>query len=175
MGVQAMKRNQDLELENLLPEDAAWAGFLSDAAELREVDENAAPKVLNALKLERSEAMNQTLLERSEAMNQTLLERSEAMNQTLLEREQNATWANYLSSGAVLRPVDYASVKPALNAVKLERTRARKVLQLNIMKFVTASAAVAAVMIGVLVFRPASTDADPTEAFTAYQEASQGW
>jgi hypothetical protein len=153
MGVQAMKRNQDLELENLLPEDAAWAGFLSDAAELREVDENAAPKVLNALKLERSEAMNQTLL----------------------EREQNATWANYLSSGAVLRPVDYASVKPALNAVKLERTRARKVLQLNIMKFVTASAAVAAVMIGVLVFRPASTDADPTEAFTAYQEASQGW
>lgn len=137
-----MKRNQDLELENLEPEDATWANFLSSAAELREADENAAPTVLNALKL---------------------------------EREQAATWTNYLSSGSVLRPVDYASVKPALSAVKLERTRTRKVLRLNIMKFVTASAAVAAVMIGVLVFRPASTDADPTEAFTAYQEASQGW
>jgi hypothetical protein len=137
-----MKRNPDVKLANLEPEDATWAHFLSSAAELREVDENAAPKVLNALKL---------------------------------ERETGATWNNYLSSGAVLRPVDYASVKPALEAVKLERTRARKVLQLNIMKFVTASAAVAAVMIGVLVFRPASIDADPTEAFTAYQEASQGW
>jgi hypothetical protein len=137
-----MKRNQDLKLENLSPEDAAWAGFLSGAAGLREVDQNAAPTVLNALKL---------------------------------ERETDATWAKYLSSGAVLRPVDYASVKPVLNALKLERTRARKVLRLNIMKFVTASAAVAAVMIGVLVFRPASSDADPTEAFTAYQEASQGW
>ncbi len=137
-----MKRNQDLELEHLEPEDGAWAGFLSGAAELREVDENAAPKVLTALKL---------------------------------EREQDATWANYLSGGAVLRPVDYASVKPALEALNLERTRARKVLRLNIMRFVTASAAVAAVMIGVLVLRPASTDADPTEAFTAYQEASQGW
>jgi hypothetical protein len=137
-----MKRNQDLELENLPPEDAAWANFLSSAVNLREVDENAAPKVLNALKL---------------------------------ERETDGSWANYLSSGAVLRPQDYASVKPALEAVKLERTYARKVLRLNIMKFVTASAAVAAVMIGALVFRPASTDADPTEAFTAYQEASQGW
>jgi hypothetical protein len=137
-----MKRNQDLELENLLPEDAAWASFLSVAADLREVDKNAAPKVLNALKL---------------------------------ERETDVTWAKYLSSGAVLRPVDYSSVKPALEAVKLERTRVRKVLHLNIIKFVTTSAAVAAVMIGVLVFRPASTDADPTEAFTAYQEASQGW
>ncbi len=137
-----MKRDQDLELEHLEPEDATWAGFLSSAVNLREVDENAAPKVLSALKL---------------------------------EREHNATWAKYLSSGAVLRPVDYASVKPALEAVKLERTRARKVLRLNIMKFVTASAAVAAVMIGVFVFRPISHDADPTEAFTAYQEASQGW
>ena len=137
-----MKRNQDLELANLEPEDVTWANFLSGAVNLREVDENAAPKVLNALKL---------------------------------ERETNATWASYLSSGAVLRPLDYASVKPALEAVKLERTYARKVLRLNIMKFVTASAAVAAVMIGVLVFRPASVDADPTEAFTAYQEASQGW
>ncbi len=137
-----MKRNQDLELANLKPEDATWANFLSNAADLREVDQNAAPKILNALKL---------------------------------EREHDTAWANYLSSGAVLRPVDYASVKPALEAVKLERTYARKVLRLNIMKFVTASAAVAAVMIGVLVFRPTSTDADPTEAFTAYQEASQGW
>ena len=137
-----MKRNQDLELENLSSEDAAWAGFLSGAVKLREVDENAAPKVLNALKL---------------------------------EREHDAAWTNFLSGGAVLRPVDYASVKPALVALKLERTRARKVLRLNIMKFVTASAAVAAVMIGVLVLRPASNDADPTEAFTAYQEASQGW
>jgi hypothetical protein len=137
-----MKRHQDIELEHLEPEDAAWAGLLSSAVELREVDENAAPKVLSALKL---------------------------------EREQDAAWAKYLSSGAVLRPVDYEGVKPALEAVKLERTRARKVLRLNIMKFVTASAAVAAVMIGVLVFRPASSDADPSEAFTAYQEASQGW
>ena len=48
-----MKRNQDLELENLSSEDAAWAGFLSGAVKLREVDETAAPKVLNALKLER--------------------------------------------------------------------------------------------------------------------------
>jgi hypothetical protein len=172
-----MKRNQAVELENLMPEDAAWAGFLSGAASLREVDENAAPTVLNALKLERSDPSpsGAFLGSRSEAMNQALLERSEAMNQTLLEREHDASWAKYLSSGAVLRPVDYASVKPALEAVKLERTRARKVLRLNIMKFVTASAAVAAVMIGVLVFRPASSDADPTEAFTAYQEASQGW
>ena len=45
-----MKRNQAVELANLEPEDAAWASFLSSAAELREVDENAAPKVLNALK-----------------------------------------------------------------------------------------------------------------------------
>jgi hypothetical protein len=137
-----MKRDKDLELENLNPDDAAWAGFLSAASDLRSVDENAAPKVLNALKL---------------------------------ERERDAAWAKYLSSGAVLRPVDYASVKPALEAVKLERIRARKVLQLNIMKFVTASAAIAAVVIGAIVFRPISTDADPTEAFTAYQEASQGW
>jgi hypothetical protein len=170
-----MKRDKDLELEHLLPEDSSWASFLSSAADLREVDQMAAPKVLIALKLERSEAMNQTLLERSEAMNQTLLERSEAMNQTLLEREHDASWAKYLSSGAVLRPVDYASVKPAVAALKLERTRARKVLQLNIIRFVTTSAAVAAVVIGAIVFQPVSPDADPTEAFTAYQEASQGW
>jgi hypothetical protein len=137
-----MKRDKDLELENLNPDDAAWAGFLSGASDLREVDENAALKVLNALKL---------------------------------EREHDATWAKYLSSGVVLRPVDYASVKPALNAVNLERTRARKVLQLNIIRFITTSAAVAAVVIGAIVFRPVNPDADPTEAFTAYQEASQGW
>jgi hypothetical protein len=148
-----MKRNKDLELEHLLPEDSSWASFLSSAADLREVDQMAAPKVLIALKLERSEAMNQTLL----------------------EREHDASWAKYLSSGAVLRPVDYASVKPAVAALKLERTRARKVLQLNIIRFVTTSAAVAAVVIGAIVFQPVSPDADPTEAFTAYQEASQGW
>jgi hypothetical protein len=137
-----MKRNQDLELEHLEPEDAAWANFLSGAADLREVDQNAASTVLNALKLERT---------------------------------HDASWAKYLSSGAVLRPVDYASVKPALNAVNLERTRARKVLRLNVIRFVTTSAAVAAVVIGALVFRPVSHDADPTEAFAAYQEANQGW
>ncbi len=144
-----MKTDKDLELKNLNAEDAAWAGFLSNAADLREVDNNASSNVLKALKLERTQ------------------------NLVVADGE---TWANYISSGAVLRPVDYASVKPVLAAVHLERTKNRKILRLNIMRFVTASAAVAAVVIGVIVFQPQRiTEADPTEAFAAYQEASQGW
>lgn len=142
-----MKREKDLELESLNPGDAAWANLLSSAADLREVDENASTRVLSALKLERAQHLEPS----------------------------DETWANYLSSAAVLRPVDYSSVKPTLLAVKLEQTRAKKVLRLNIMKFVTASAAIAAVVIGAIVFRPVNIEADPNEAFAAYQEANQGW
>jgi hypothetical protein len=142
-----MKRQKDLELESMNPSDAAWANLLSSAADLREVDENASAKVLNALNLERTQNLEGC----------------------------DETWAKYLSSAAVLRPVDYGSVQPALIALRLERARVQKVWRLNIMKFVTASAAIAAVVIGVIVFRPISTEADPNEAFAAYQEANQGW
>jgi hypothetical protein len=142
-----MKRQKDLELESMNPSDAAWANLLSSAADLREVDENASAKVLNALNLERTQNLEGC----------------------------DETWAKYLSSAAVLRPVDYGSVQPALIALRLERARVQKVWRLNIMKFVTASAAIAAVVIGAIVFRPISTEADPNEAFAAYQEANQGW
>lgn len=142
-----MKRQKDSELESLNPSDAAWANLLSSAADLREVDENASAKVLRALKLERTQNLERC----------------------------DETWAKYLSGATVLRPVDYGSVQPALSALRLERARVQKVWRLNIMKFVTASAAIAAVVIGAIVFRPTSTEADPNEAFAAYQEANQGW
>jgi hypothetical protein len=141
-----VKRDKDLELEGMNQDDGAWAKLLSGAADLRDLDENATSQVFKALNLERQQNSEIT----------------------------SPVWDNYLSSAAVLRPVDYGSIKPTLATMKLERLRSHKILRLNIMKLVTASAAVAAVVVGTLIFSHPS-EADPTDAFTAYQEASQGW
>jgi hypothetical protein len=90
-----------------------------------------------------------------------------------LERQENPAWNAYLSSATTLRPVDMAVVQPALQAVKLERKKTQ-VLRLNITRAVAGFAAAAAVAAGFVLLSP-SASADPSEAYSVYQEASTGW
>ena len=93
-----------------------------------------------------------------------------------LERQYTAdgsSWAQYLSGAAQLQDSDFGAVQPALKAVRLERHRVRQWYG-SIKRFIATAAAVAAVVAAVAVFSP-SLSADPTEAYSAYQEAARGW
>jgi lipase chaperone LimK len=124
--------------------DNAWAGFLSVAATKSSADLEVTPRVLNALQQERASVAD------------------------------GSAWARYLSSGAVLNPVDANAVRPALQAVRLERVRSQR-WRLNVTRWVAGAMATAAVVAAVLVFNPPSASADPSEAYNAYQEAARGW
>ena len=95
-----------------------------------------------------------------------------------LKRERDgvadgSAWATYLSKAAQLNERDAGAVQPALAAVRRERQRLEH-WRLNVTRFVTAAAAAAAVVVAVTVLRPAAS-ADPSDAYSAYQEASRGW
>jgi hypothetical protein len=89
------------------------------------------------------------------------------------ERATDPTWTNYLSKAAQLRPVDMAAVAPTLKALQLERQK-HKVLRLNLTRAIAGFAAAAVAAVAFVVLTP-SPSADPTEAYTAYQEANSGW
>lgn len=104
----------------------------------------------------------------------------EATNRVLgalkLEREgvaDGSPWAQYLSSAAQLSDTDARAVQPALQAVRLARQQARR-WRLNVTRFVAGAAAAVAVVAAVSVFSP-SASADPSDAYSAYQEAARGW
>ena len=81
-------------------------------------------------------------------------------------------WDRALSRAAALRDADFAAVRPALQAVHTERQRVQH--GRLVLSRVIAGFAAAAVIAGALVLR-APAAADPSEAYTAYQEANQGW
>lgn len=84
-----------------------------------------------------------------------------------------SAWARYLSGAAQLQSRDFDAVQPALRAVQLERHRVRQWHD-SITRFIATTAAVAAVVAAVAVFSP-PLSADPTDAYSAYQEAARGW
>jgi hypothetical protein len=81
-------------------------------------------------------------------------------------------WDRSLSRAAQLRDVDFAAVNPALQSVK--QARHHRQHRRLVLSRVIAGFAAAAVIAGALVLR-APAAADPSEAYTAYQEANQGW
>jgi hypothetical protein len=104
----------------------------------------------------------------------------EATNRVLsaikLERagvEDGSSWAKFLSDAAQLSPDDAAVTSPVLQAVRLERGRVHR-WRVNVTRFVAGAAVAAAVIAAVAVFSPA-TSADPSDAYSAYQEAARGW
>jgi hypothetical protein len=141
----------NLNQADLEPEDAAWANFLSNAAsegQLQSIDTDEAviSRTLELLKHERSEL------------------------------ESDPIWAARLSSTAQLRAVDHDATKVVLAGLQRERTRSRRahVIQLGT-RWLAGTGLVAAVIAGVLLRAPASASVDPSEAYQAYQEASEGW
>ncbi len=140
---------EDLNLEDLNPDDASWARLLSSASQLSDADENATDSVLARLRTERAQPLEAT----------------------------QEDWDRSLSRAAQLRDIDFAAVNPALQAVKQERHH-RQYRRL-VFSRVIAGFAAAAVIAGALVLRAPSASnlgaADPSEAYTAYQEANQGW
>ena len=124
--------------------DDAWAGFLSSATREGSADLEVTPRVLNALREERQSVAD------------------------------GSAWARYLSSAAVLNLVDTNAIRPALQAVRLERVRAQR-WRLNVTRLVAGAMATAAVVAALLVFTPKTTGVDPSEAYSAYQEAARGW
>ena len=92
------------------------------------------------------------------------------------ERERTADgspWARYLSSAVQLQHADFEAVQPTLQALRLERRRVRQWRGL-VTRLIATTAAVAAVVAAVAVFSP-PISADPTDAYSAYQEAARGW
>ena len=93
-----------------------------------------------------------------------------------LERQPTAdgsAWARYLLSAVQLQQSDFGAVQPALRALQLERRRNVQWRE-SVTRFIAGAAAVAAVVAAVAVFSP-SRSADPTAAYSAYQEAARGW
>ena len=84
-----------------------------------------------------------------------------------------SSWARYLSSAVQLHSTDFDAVQPALRALKLERRRVRQWRE-SVTRLIATIAAVAAVVAAVAVFSP-PLSADPTDAYSAYQEAARGW
>ena len=82
-------------------------------------------------------------------------------------------WARYLSSAVQLQDADFEAVRPTLQALKLERRRVRQWRE-SVTRLIATTAAVAAVVAAVAVFSP-PLSADPTDAYSAYQEAARGW
>lgn len=93
-----------------------------------------------------------------------------------LERQRTgngSSWARYLSSAVQLQSADFGAVQPTLRALRLERQRVRQ-WRGAVRRLIATTAAVAAVVAAVAVFSlPVS--ADPTDAYSAYQEAARGW
>jgi hypothetical protein len=144
-------KTNNLNLTDLEPEDAGWANFLSSAAsdsQLQSIndDEAVISRTLEFLKHERN------------------------------DHESDPVWAARLSSAAQLRAVDHDATKVVLAGLQRERTRSRRahVIQLGT-HWLAGTGLVAAVIAGVLLRAPASASVDPSEAYQAYQEASEGW
>jgi hypothetical protein len=89
------------------------------------------------------------------------------------ERAADPAWASYLSSAVQLRPVDFAAAAPTLAMLRLERQK-RKTLRLTLTRAIAGVAAAAVAAVAFVVLTPTAS-ADPTEAYTAYQEANIGW
>ncbi|MGL5003552.1 MAG: hypothetical protein ACRDAM_11480, partial [Casimicrobium sp.] len=86
---------KDQEFDNTTANDSSWAEFLSSAAQLEDRDQQAADRVLAALRTER------------------------------MSSPEDLQWSRYLSAAAQLRPVDQGAVKPALQALQTVRTKRR--------------------------------------------------
>jgi hypothetical protein len=146
----------NLNHTDLEPEDAGWANFLSNAAsesQLQSIndDEVVIARTLGFLKRERSESA--------------------------VSDQGDPVWAARLSSAAQLRAVDHDATKVVLAGLQLERIHSRRahVIQLGT-RWLAGTGLVAAVIAGVLLRAPAAASiADPSEAYQAYQEASEGW
>jgi hypothetical protein len=141
----------NLNQSDLEPEDSSWANFLSSAAnnsQLQSIndDEVVISRTLEFLKRERNET------------------------------ETDPLWAARLSSAAQLRAVDHDATKVVLAGLQRERSRSRRahVIQLGT-RWLAGTGLVAAVIAGVLLRAPANASVDPSEAYQAYQEASEGW
>jgi hypothetical protein len=139
------------ELEVDTPEAASWANFLSNAASEGQShginDEAVISRTLEFLKRERNES------------------------------KFDPVWAQHLSSAAQLRAVDRDATKVVLTRLQRERIGSRRtqVIQLGT-RWLAGTGLVAAVIVGVLLRAPASPSiADPSEAYQAYQDASEGF
>lgn len=151
-----MNDNQkNLNQPDLEPEDA-WANFLSSAASESQLqiindDEAVISRTLEFLKRERSEP-------------------------AVFDQVGDPVWAIRLSNAAQLRAVDHDATKMVLAGLQRERQRSRRahVIQLGT-RWLAGTGLVAAVIAGVLLRAPASASVDPSEAYQAYQEASEGW
>jgi hypothetical protein len=146
----------NLNQADLEPEDASWANFLSAAtsdSQLQSIhaDEAVISRTLEFLKRERNES-------------------------AVSDQIGDPVWAARLSSGAQLRAVDHDATKVVLAGLQRERTRSRRahVIQLGT-RWLAGTGLVAAVIAGVLLRAPTPSIADPSEAYQAYQEASEGW
>jgi hypothetical protein len=149
-------KSNNLNQADLEPEDASWANFLSSAAsdsQLQTIhdDEAVISRTLEFLKRERSES-------------------------PMFDQLGDPVWATHLSSAAQLRAVDHDATKVVLAGLQHERTRSRRahVIQLGT-RWLAGTGLVAAMIAGVLLRAPASASVDPSEAYQAYQEASEGW
>ncbi len=144
------------ELEVETPEDASWANFLSSAASESQLqaindDEAVIARTLEFLKRERS-------------------------GPPVFDQIGDPVWAARLSSAAQLRIIDHDATKVVLAGLQREQARSRRahVIQLGT-RWLAATGLVAAVIAGVLLRAPATASVDPSEAYQAYQEASEGW
>jgi hypothetical protein len=139
------------ELEVESPEDARWANFISSAA---------------------SDSQLQSIENDQEVVSRTL----EFLKRERNETETDPLWAARLSSAAQLRAVDHDATKVVLAGLQRERSRSRRahVIQLGT-RWLAGTGLVAAVIAGVLLRAPANASVDPSEAYQAYQEASEGW
>ena len=146
----------NLNRPELEPEDAGWANFLSSAAsdsQLQNINDDEAmiARTLGFLKRERNET-------------------------SVVDQIGDPLWAARLSSTAQLRTVDQDATKVVLAGLQRQRARSRRahVIQLGT-RWLAGTGLVAAVIAGVLLRAPASASVDPSEAYQAYQEASEGW
>ena len=149
------KQFENLNQAGLEPDDA-WANLLSSAASEGQPqslndDQTVIARVLEVLKRERGG--------------------SQASDQI-----DDPLWAARLSNAAQLRSVDHDATKVVLAGLQRERQRSRRahIIQLGT-RWLAGTGLVAAVIAGVLLRAPASTSVDPSEAYQAYQEASEGW
>ncbi len=141
----------NLNQADLEPEDSSWANFLSGAA---------------------SEGQLQSINDDEAVISRTL----EFLKRQRDNHESDPVWAQHLSSAAQLRAVDHDAIKVVLAGLQRERTRSRRahVIQLGT-RWLAGTGLVAAVIAGVLLRAPTSATVDPSEAYQAYQEASEGW
>jgi hypothetical protein len=140
----------NLNHTDLEPEDAGWANFLSSAA---------------------SESQSQSIHDEA-VIARTL----GFLNRERSEQNSDPLWAARLSSAAQLRAIDHDATKVVLAGLQRERVRSKRaqVIQLGT-RWLAGTGLVAAVIAGVLLRAPTPSIADPSEAYQAYQEASEGW